>query len=76
MRVDARDARAAGPLSQPGDQRVDGGGLADDLDLDPPVGKIADPSAEAEAPRLVGGGGAKSDTLNAAAHDGVNAFQG
>lgn len=76
MRVDPRHARAARPLAEPTDERVDGLRRAGRLDLYRPVEKIPHPTADAEAPRLVSGGGAKPDPLHPPPHHRSHTLQG
>jgi hypothetical protein len=76
VQIDARHARPARSLAEPGAERVDGGGRAAGLHLDLSVGQVTDPAVDAQASRLLRGRGAKPDALHPASHHGTHLLQG
>ena len=65
-----------GPWASQPHERVDRGRRTASLELDASIGEIPYPAVDAETSRLVRGAGAKTDTLDAAPHDGTDLLQG
>jgi hypothetical protein len=74
--VHPRHPRAARPLREPTDERVDRCRGTVGLELDASIGEVPYPAGDAQTSRLVRGAGPKTDTLDATPHGGPHSLQG